>query len=241
MTTRSGKLYSNPATMATTTITNPIPPVNPNPHKWSHPESYNCFDFSNIQGGVHDLPTNANSWLPFFSGKETSGNSHWTQFCDSFDFHLDGQDHPDVFMKLFASSLIGKAKGWIDQLPERSIKNIEELQKAFKVRWCDKEHSQDSFSQYYNICKGPCESTRDFTDRFNLVLKKIRSKVGSEQAIIDQYLSSLEGTLQFEVRDRSPTTLEEAQDMAFQIERNLDFDDFIEQRNMNCELWDPGQ
>jgi hypothetical protein len=34
--------------------------------------------------------------------------------------------------------------------------------------------------------------------------------------------------------------LEEAQDMAFQIERNLDFDDFIEQGNMNCEPWDPG-
>ena len=28
--------------------------------------------------------------------------------------------------------------------------------------------------------------------------------------------------------------------MAFQIERNLDFDDFIEERNMNCEPWDPG-
>jgi hypothetical protein len=78
-------------------------------------------------------------------------------------------------------------------------KNIEELQKAFKVRWCDND-SQDSFSQYFNICKGPCESTRDFTDRFNLVLKKIRSKVGSEQAIIDHYLSSLEGTLQFKLR-----------------------------------------
>jgi hypothetical protein len=240
MTTRSGKLYSNPAIVTTTTITNPVPSVNPNPHKWPHPKSYNCFDFNKIQGGVHDLPADANSWLPFFSGEETSGNSHWTQFCDNFDFHLDGQDHPDVFMKLFISSLIGKAKGWIDQVPKKSIKNVEELQKDFRVRWCDKEHSQDLYSQYYNICKGPCESTRDFTDRFNLVIKKIWSKVVSEQAIIDQYLSSLEETLQFEVKDRSPTTLEEAQDMAFQIERNLDFDDYIEQRNMNCELSDPG-
>ena len=28
--------------------------------------------------------------------------------------------------------------------------------------------------------------------------------------------------------------------MGFEIERNLDFDDFIEERNMNCEPWDPG-
>jgi hypothetical protein len=116
MITRSGKMYSNPTVVTTTTTTtNPVPPVNPNPHKWSHSESYNCFDFSNIQGGEHDVPVDAYSWLPFFSGKEISGNSHWTQFCDSFDFHLDGQDHPDVFMKLFASSLVEKAKGWIDK------------------------------------------------------------------------------------------------------------------------------
>jgi ribonuclease HI len=108
------------------------------------------------------------------------------------------------------------------------------------VRWCDKENPQDLFLQYEDICKGPCEDIREFTDRFNLALKKIRSKVGSEQAIIGHYLSSLEGTLQFRVKDRSPTTLEEAQEMAFQIERNLDFDDFIEERNMNCEPWDPG-
>jgi hypothetical protein len=88
--------------------------------------------------------------------------------------------------------------------------------------------------------KGSCEIIGEFTERFNLVLKKIRSKVGSEQAIIDWYLFTLEGTLQFEVKQRSPTTLEEAQDMAFQIERKLDFEDFVEERSMDCEPWDPG-
>ena len=78
MITRSGKIYSNPATTTmTTTTTNSPPPINPDPHKWSHPESYNCFDFSNIQGGEHDLPVDAHSWLSFFSGEETSRNSHW--------------------------------------------------------------------------------------------------------------------------------------------------------------------
>jgi hypothetical protein len=28
--------------------------------------------------------------------------------------------------------------------------------------------------------------------------------------------------------------------MDFEIERNLDFDEFIEERKMNCEPWDPG-
>ena len=158
--------------MTITTITNPIPPINPNPDKWSHPESYNCFDFSNIQGGEHDVPTGAHSWLPFFSGKETSGNAHWTQFFDSFDFHQTNQEHPNVFMRLFAISLVGDAKTWINACPKGSIRNHEELEKAFKIRWCNNEHTRDFFSQYLDIYKGSCEGVRDFSDRFNLLLKR---------------------------------------------------------------------
>jgi len=145
-------------------------------------------------------------------------------------------------MRLFASSLVEDAKVWIDRCPKGSIKSPKELQRAFRIRWCDSEHSQDSFSQYLSICKGSCESVRDFSDRFNLLLKRVRSKVGSEQAILDHFLSSLEGTLQFTLKDRSPATLEEAQDLAFQIEKNLEFEDYIHQRDLsqNVDLWDPG-
>jgi hypothetical protein len=230
MITRSGKVYSNPTVVATTTIattttTNPPPPSNPDLHKWSHPESYKCFDFSTIPGGEHDVPADAYLWLPFFSGKETPGNPHWTKFCDKFELHLDGQLHPDLFMKLFASSLTEDAKGWIDTVPEKSIKNVEGLEKAFKVRWCDKENPEYIFSQYTSMCKGPCESIREFSDRFNLALKKVRSKVGSEQAIIDHYLFSLEGDLHYKVKDQSPTTLEEAQELAFEVERKLEIEE----------------
>jgi hypothetical protein len=43
----------------------------------------------------------------------------------------------------------------------------------------------------------------------------------------------LEGILQFTLKDRSPSTLEEAQDFAYQIERNLDFEDYIYQVNLS--------
>jgi ribonuclease HI len=85
------------------------------------------------------------------------------------------------------------------------------------------------------MCKGPGEDVREFTDRFNLVLKKIRSKVGTEEGIIDRYLFSLEGDLHFEVKCRSPATLEEAQELAFELERKLDFEESV----MNIETWGP--
>jgi hypothetical protein len=43
----------------------------------------------------------------------------------------------------------------------------------------------------------------------------------------------LEGILLFTLKDRSPSTLEEAQDFAYQIERNLEFEDYIYQVNLS--------
>jgi hypothetical protein len=143
-------------------------------------------------------------------------------------------------MRLFASSLIGDAKIWIDTY-KGSIRNPEELEKAFKIRWCNNEHTRDFFSQYFDIYKGSCEGVRDFSDRFNLLLKKVRPKLSSEEAILEHYLNSLEGILQFTLRERSPSTLEEAQDLAYQIERNLEFEEYICQVNLSRgdDLLDP--
>jgi hypothetical protein len=43
----------------------------------------------------------------------------------------------------------------------------------------------------------------------------------------------LEGVLQFTLKDRSLSTLEEAQDSACQIERNLEFEEYIYQVNLS--------
>jgi hypothetical protein len=116
------------------------------------------------------------------------------------------------------------------------------LEKAFKIRWCNCENTQDLYSQYLDICKGSCEGVRDFSDRFNLLLKKVKPKLNSEEAILEHYLNSLEGLLQFTLKDQSPSTLEEAQDLAYQIERNLEFEDYICQVNLSRsdDLWDTG-
>jgi hypothetical protein len=77
-------------------------------------------------------------------------------------------------MRLFTISLVEDAKIWIDAYPKRSIRNPEELEKDFKIRWCNSEHTPEIFSQYLDIYKGSCEGVRDFSDRFNLLLKRIR-------------------------------------------------------------------
>jgi hypothetical protein len=39
--------------------------------------------------------------------------------------------------------------------------------------------------------------------------------------------------LQFTLKDQSPSTLEEAQDLTYQIERNLEFEDYIYKVNLS--------
>jgi hypothetical protein len=114
MTTRSGRQYSNPSTVATVTLTNPAPSNQSKSSQMVSLREFQLFDFSNIQGGYMTYPRMQILGYLSFLRKRVPGNSHWTQFCDSFDFHLAGQDHPDVFMRLFASSLVGDAKVWID-------------------------------------------------------------------------------------------------------------------------------
>jgi len=42
-------------------------------------------------------------------------------------------------MGIFASSLIGKSKTWIDSYTKGGIKYYEELERDFEIRWCNHE------------------------------------------------------------------------------------------------------
>jgi hypothetical protein len=230
MTTRSGSQYILSST--TMTFTNPVTPVSS--PKWYHKEIFGPLSLPSTQGGLHDLPKKVESWIPKFSGEDGSyGDSHWTDFCDAFQFHQSSQEHPDVFLRLFVSSLTGSARRWINKLLKGSIKTPEDLEQAFKKYWCEKESMGSLYSQYIDIFKASSEGIRDFNDRFNLLLKKIGPSL-SEEVVLQHYLNSLEGVLQITLKDQSPSTLEEAQDFSFQIEKNLEFEDYIHQVNLSC-------
>jgi hypothetical protein len=126
------------------------------------------------------------------------------------------------------SSLTRSARRWINKFPKGSIKTPEDVEQAFKKYWCEKESMDSLYSQYTNICKASSEGIRDFNDMFNLLLKKIRPSF-LEEVVLQHYLNSLEGVLQFTLKDRPPSTLEEAQDFACQIEKNLEFENYIHQ------------
>jgi hypothetical protein len=68
MMTRSGRQYIPPST--TMASTNPVIPVSsPN---WSHKEIFGSLELANTPGGLHDLPSKVDSWIPRFSGEKGS-------------------------------------------------------------------------------------------------------------------------------------------------------------------------
>jgi hypothetical protein len=114
MTTRSGRQY--------TLYLPPIPVIPVASPKWSPEELFGPLDLANTQGGLHDLPKEVDSWIPKFSGEVGSyGNTHWTKFCEGYEFHQSGKEHPDTFMRLFLNSLTGSARtGLINSQVEAS-------------------------------------------------------------------------------------------------------------------------
>jgi hypothetical protein len=113
------------------TSTNHVTPVSS--PKWSHKELFIPLILANTQGGLHDLPKKVESWIPKFSREDGSyGNSHWTKFCDAFQFHQSGQEHPDVFLRLFVSSLTGSARRWIKKIPKEASKPLKILNKSLR-------------------------------------------------------------------------------------------------------------
>jgi hypothetical protein len=62
------------------------------PPKWAPEELFDPLDLESIQGGLHDLLKDVDSWIPTFAGEIGAiGNTHWTKFCENYEFHLSGR------------------------------------------------------------------------------------------------------------------------------------------------------
>jgi hypothetical protein len=96
------------------------------------------------------------------------------------------------------------------------------------------------YSQFLEACKQTDEDVREFNDRFNTLINKLEPNFLPKSIILQRYLNSFEGTLQLTLKNRFPANLEEAQDVACQIEENLKFSSPTHQVNLlnNDDIWE---
>ena len=121
-------------------------------------------------------------------------------------------------MRIFLASLTGSTKDWSNALPSGSLTTPEDLEQVFLKIWGVVENMASLYSQHLKICKQNDENIREFNDRFNTLIGQLETKFHQESTVLEHYLNSFEGELQFILKNRFLMSVGEEQDVACRIE-----------------------
>ena len=100
-------------------------------------EYFTQLDFSQIVGQPHCLPYKAVKKLLIYTGTDAiTSTMHLRNFSRCINAYVNDpvSQHDDVYMKLFALSLDGKAGDWYSNLPDSSFNSLA----AFKTSFTNK-------------------------------------------------------------------------------------------------------
>ena len=103
-------------------------------------------DFSQIAGQPHRLPDKAVEKLPMFTGSDaTTSTMHLKSFskCANAFISDPTHQHDDVYMKLFALSLDGRAGDWYSNLPDNSFATLAAFKTAFTNKFGEKKEPRN--------------------------------------------------------------------------------------------------
>ena len=105
-------------------------------------EYFTQLDFSQIAGQPHRLPDNAVKKLPMYTDTDaTTFAMHLRNFskCINACVSDPASQHDDVYMKLFALSLDGKAGDWYNNLLDNSFATLAAFKTAFTNKFGEKK------------------------------------------------------------------------------------------------------
>ena len=125
-------------------------------------------------------------------------------------------------MKLFILSLEEDALDWFTEQDDDKLKTLQEILDAFNERWGDRKEACFFFVALHASQKNENETMEEFNKKFNDLVKSIDKKVRPpDDAILIHYMESFDGEIRYQLRDKEPTDLKDAQKKAIKIERNM--------------------
>ncbi|MCI07973.1 hypothetical protein A2U01_0029043, partial [Trifolium medium] len=109
----------------------------------------------------------------YSSAESQCPNLHLSHFCEACDY----TDPPRVSesakrLRLFKFSLTGRAKDWLDTLPNGTIQTWQELERKFLDRYFPIHKFLERRADINNFEQGDNETIYDAWERFKLCLKK---------------------------------------------------------------------
>jgi hypothetical protein len=178
---------------------------------------------SAMPGYPRQMPPKYEKWLPKFTGTDAiSAEEHMSNFWAFFQLHPVSDDVEDLIMKLFFATLLDASRRWYHSLPNGNIKTMDKLEESFLKRWSIKEDPNMLLTRLNSLWKHENESIREFHTRFETLLQKILvSHHRTDNFLVYIYAKDFTGQLGYLLRDKNPKTIQEAQELATNIEGNL--------------------
>jgi hypothetical protein len=144
-------------------------------------------------------------------------------FWSFFQLHPIRDDAEDLMMRLFSTTLHGTARKWYGDLSIASITSMDQLEVTFLRNWGMKlKDVQTLLKRLDCIKQTKNETIRDFEGRFQRLLYQILATYTPEEKyLMYLYTNALLVHLGFLLSMKRPKTLNEAYNMAIQIEANI--------------------
>jgi hypothetical protein len=172
-------------------------------------DCYKPFDFTNIAGQPHDLPTSLEKMLVFHGDNAIGAKEHWDAFMDYV--RSLGIAHLDVLYKCFSLSLKKDARNWFLGLPDNSINSLDACRNAFFDRWLERKDSRFLLNALTNIKRNENEIVDEFNLRFDKIVQDIpQTHQPNPTSILLYYLNSFQGQFNFFLNEANPNDLMEA-------------------------------
>jgi len=167
------------------------------------------------------LPQDYQAKIAYFdSTGPYSAIQHAKRMQDHFEnYEIDDET---IRMRIFVQSLTGDVRTWFRSLPANSIATPDELYQSFTNRWEKKKDPLHILGEYDMIKRGPQETVLEYCARFNNVYNAIPQNLRPPPDLaLYKFPDGFDPDMAYQLKERAPQTLEEAQRVAVTVEANL--------------------
>ena len=127
-----------------------------------------------------------------------------------------------MHIRIFALSLQGNVKSWFKKLPAGSIIDSQQFAQVFLDRWVVPGNVFLILEEYQSLRRQPRETVQKFSARFNKVYNAIPANIKPPLGwALLHCPSSFDPEVEFHIRERGPSSLEEMKNIAITVKYNL--------------------
>ena len=174
-----------------------------------------------IPANAPALPQDYQTKISFFdSHGPLTAVQHAKKMQDHFEtYEIDDNS---VRMRIFVQSLTGDVRTWFRSLNANSIATPEDLYQEFTNRWEKKKDPLHILGEYNTIKRGPQETVLEYCARFNNVYNAIPQNLRPPPDLaLYKFPDGFDPDMAYQLKERDPPTLAEAQRVAVTVEANL--------------------